>query len=257
LRRARADAKFAALEGDSVMTRIVLRLLALVAFALAAPAHAQSSPCPGNMASYFNLKLGDSIKCTCPAATGSRTAWGTLRYTVDSDVCRAAVHAGAVTAAGGEVTVYLAEGCPIFRGNAKNGVQSTNYGPYGRTFHFAQAAPACEEQTKDDPVTDCPFSMSVFANMKPGQTWRCKCSETRMKNPGNVYGDARYTTDSNVCTAAPHAGVLQATGGPVTMHTDEGCKRFAAAAKNGITSREWAAYPMSYAFAKPLTACAN
>jgi hypothetical protein len=167
------------------------------------------------------------------------------------------VHAGAAPAAGGEVTVYLAEGCPIFRGNAKNGVQSTNYGPYGRTYHFAQDGPACEVQTKDDPVTDCPFSMSVFAQIKPGQAWRCKCSESRMKNTGAVYGDGRYTTDSNTCTAALHAGVLQSAGGGVTIHTDEGCKRFNASAKNGVTSREWGAYTRSYGFASPLPACAN
>ena len=241
------------------MTRFAIRLLAVLTLAcVAAPgANAQSSPCPGNMASYFNLKLGESVKCTCPATASGRAVWGTMRYTIDSDVCRAAVHAGAAPAAGGEVTVFLAEGCPIFRANPKNGVQSTNYGPYGRTFHFAKDPPACEVQTKDDPVTDCPFSMSAFAQMKPGQTWRCRCNENRMKSPGTVYGDGRYTTDSNLCTAAQHAGVLQATGGELTVHTDEGCKRFAAAAKNGITSREWAAYGMSYAFAKPLPACAD
>lgn len=241
------------------MTRFIVRLLAVLGFAAAAApsAYAQSSPCPGNMASYFNLKNGESIKCTCPALAGGRTVWGTLRYTVDSDVCRAAVHAGAAPAAGGEVTVYLAEGCPIFRSNAKNGVQSTNYGPYGRTYHFVKDAPACEAQTKDDPVADCPFSMSVFAQMKPGQTWRCKCSENRMKSLGAVYGDGRFTTDSNTCTAALHAGVLQPAGGDVTISTDEGCKRFAAAVKNGVTSREWGAYAMSYGFASPLPACPN
>ena len=241
------------------MTRFVIRLLAVIALALAtaAAARADSSPCPGNMASYFNLKNGESIKCTCPALAGGRTVWGTARYTVDSDVCRSAVHAGAAPASGGEVTVYLAEGCPIFRSNAKNGVQSTNYGPYGRTYHFEKDAPACEVQTKDDPLADCPFSMSVFAQMKPGQTWRCKCTESRLKNAGSVYGDERYTTDTNTCTAALHAGVLQAAGGEVTVHTDEGCKRFAAATKNGVTSREWGAYAMSYAFAKPLPACPN
>ena len=238
-------------------TRLLAVLAAAFAWAAAPAAYAQSSPCPGNMASYFNLKNGDSIKCTCPALAGGRAAWGTERYTIDSDVCRAGVHAGAAPAAGGEVTVYLAEGCPIFRSNAKNGVQSTNYGPYGRTFHFAKAPPACQVQTKDDPVNDCPFSMSVFAQIKPGQTWRCKCSESRMKNIGSVYGDGRYTADSNTCTAALHAGVLQAAGGEVTVHTDQGCQRFGAAAKNGVTSREWGAYATSYAFAKPLPACTN
>lgn len=226
-----------------------------LAVAAAAAGHAQSSPCPGNMGSYFNLKNGDSIKCTCPALAAGRTVWGTNRYTIDGDVCRSAVHTGAAPPAGGEVTVYLAEGCPIFRGSAKNGVQSTNYAPYGRTFHFTKDMPACEVQTKDDPVADCPFSMSVFAQMAPGQAWRCKCPENRMKNPGSVYGDGRYTTDSNVCTAALHAGVLQASGGEVTVHTDEGCERFPAAQKNGVTSREWRTYPRSYAFAKPLPGC--
>lgn len=245
------------------MTSFATRLVSMLAgaFALAAvlapAAKAQSSACPGNMSSYYNLKLGDSIKCTCPALTSGRTVWGTGRYTVDSDVCRAAVHAGAAPSAGGEVTIYIAEGCPIFRGNAKNGVQSTNYGPYGRTYHFAKDAPACEVQTNDDPIADCPFSMSVFANMKPGQTWRCKCTESRLKSMGSVYGDGRYTTDSNTCTAALHAGAVKPNGGDVTVHTDLGCNRFPAAQKNGVTSREWRAYPMSYAFAKPLPACAN
>ena len=241
------------------MTKLALRLLAVLALVQAAapPASAESSPCPGNIASYFNLKNGESIKCTCPALAGGRTVWGTLRYTIDSDVCRAAVHAEAVTGAGGEVTAHLGEGCPIFRSNAKNGVQSTNYGPYGRTFFFVKDPPQCEVQTKDDVVTDCPYSMSVFAMMKPGQTWRCRCTESRMKNVGTVYGDGRYTTDSNTCTAALHAGALQMGGGEVTMHTDEGCQRFNASTKNGITSREWGAYGTSYAFEKPLPACAN
>src|SRR5262245_34582256 len=84
----------------TAMTTFVARLLAILALSLiaTADARAQSSPCPGNMASYFNLKHGESIKCTCPALAGGRTVWGTMRYTVDSDVCRAAVHAGVAPA---------------------------------------------------------------------------------------------------------------------------------------------------------------
>jgi hypothetical protein len=78
-----------------------------------------------------------------------------------------------------------------------------------------------------------------------------------MKTVGSVYGDGRYTTDSNTCTAALHAGALQAAGGEVTVYTDAGCGRFSAAVKNGVTSREWGAYGTSYAFEKPLPACPN
>jgi hypothetical protein len=62
------------------MTKFAIRLMAVLALVVAAaPARADSSPCPGNMASYFNLKNGDSIKCTCPALAGGRTVWGTAR----------------------------------------------------------------------------------------------------------------------------------------------------------------------------------
>lgn len=230
-------------------------LAALAGFA--APAAAQSSPCPANMGSYHNLKDGESIKCTCPALSGNRSVWGTERYTVDSDVCRAAVHAGAVPAAGGEIAVYLGEGCPIFRGQPKNGVLSNNFAPYGRTFYFAKEAPACAVQTADDPVVDCPFTMSVFNRMKPGQKWRCRCTEARIKSQGSVYGSTRYTTDSNTCLAALHAGALQPAGGEVAILTGEGCTRFPASQKNGVASREWGAYAMSFAFADPLPACGN
>ena len=95
----------------SFATRLLCALAAALGLAAWSNyAQAQSSPCPGNMSSYFNLKNGDSIKCTCPALGAGRSVWGTNRYTVDSDVCRAAVNAGAAPAGGGEVTVYLAEG---------------------------------------------------------------------------------------------------------------------------------------------------
>lgn len=241
------------------MTSFSIHALALAgALGLtASSAQAQSSPCPGNMASYFNLKLGDAIKCTCPALDRGRAVWGTARYTIDSDVCRAAVHAGAMPAAGGEITVYLAEGCPIFRNSAKNSVQSTNYGPYGRTFHFTPEAPACEARTKDDPAPDCPYSMAVFAQMKPGQSWRCKCSDLQIKTAGAVWGDGRYTADSSTCGAAFHAGTLPLEGGEVTLYTDLGCKRYLAAQKYGLASRERGEQAMSFAFVHPLPACAN
>jgi hypothetical protein len=241
----------------TILSRVGAVLFGLAVAALAAPAAAQSSPCPANMTSYFNLPNGGSIKCTCPALSGGRSVWGSDRYTVDSDVCRAAVHAGAVPASGGEATVTLAEGCPIFRGAPKNGVQSTNYGPYGRTYHFTKDAPACQVQTKDDPVAECPFSMGVFASMKPGQAWRCRCTEARLKSAGAVYGTDRYTADSSLCTAALHAGVVQPAGGEVTAHTGPGCARYAAAAKNGVTSREWGRYESSYGFKTPLPDCPN
>ena len=54
------------------MMPMLARVLAVLALALAAApaARAESSPCPGNMSSYFNLKNGDSITCTCPPLSG-------------------------------------------------------------------------------------------------------------------------------------------------------------------------------------------
>jgi hypothetical protein len=72
---------------------------------------------------------------SCPpgcAATGG--LWGTDRYTGDSSICKAAIHAGIITNQGGYVVVILDGPQPAFRGSSRNQVQSFDYGNYSSSF---------------------------------------------------------------------------------------------------------------------------
>lgn len=70
-----------------------------------------------------------------PAAEREHPVWGADVYTDDSSVCRAAVHAGAISyARGGRVTVEPRPGQDRYRGTDWNGVVSLDYGPWDGSF---------------------------------------------------------------------------------------------------------------------------
>ena len=69
-----------------------------------------------------------------PGCANSGGLWGTDLYTADSGICRAAIHAGLITDAGGTVAVILEPGRPAYRGSMRNAVRSSDYGNYGKSF---------------------------------------------------------------------------------------------------------------------------
>ncbi len=74
----------------------------------------------------------------CPAGcTGS--VWGTDIYTDDSSVCTAARHAGVIADAGGYVAVTILEGQESYAGSERNGVASSDWGSWERSFSVAPA----------------------------------------------------------------------------------------------------------------------
>src|SRR5262245_51843606 len=61
--------------------------------------------CPNN---FINFPMDISgLRCTCltEQAKADATIWGGNPYDSGSDICRAAVHAGAITTAGGQVRI--------------------------------------------------------------------------------------------------------------------------------------------------------
>jgi hypothetical protein len=94
-----------------------------------------TNPCPRTYGEIPGDKTSADFTCNCEGDE-SGNVFGTDIYTLDSSICRAAVHAGAITSAGGSVTVRSAAGCPKYSGKAQNGVTSSDWASYPSSFFF-------------------------------------------------------------------------------------------------------------------------
>jgi hypothetical protein len=101
----------------------------------------------------------------------------------------------------------------------------------------------------------CPDNLRSYSALMPGEPFRCTCRPTQFR--GSVWGDGRYTTDSSVCRAAQHAGMVGPAGGPVTLYKASGCPMFVGSARNGVTSRRWGPYATTFTFLSPAPPCAT
>jgi hypothetical protein len=88
-----------------------------------------------------DLSVGQSAVVTCPAGCAAATGavWGSGPYTDDSAICRAAIHAGVITDQGGPVQVTIAPGQQSYTGSARNGVTTSNWGQWNRSFTVSAA----------------------------------------------------------------------------------------------------------------------
>jgi hypothetical protein len=91
-------------------------------------------------AQQLGKSAGQSDHVACPAGCTSGMIWGTGRYTPDSKVCVAAVHAGVLENAGsGTVLVRLEGSYGNFVGSEANGVKSESWSPtYELSFSVAE-----------------------------------------------------------------------------------------------------------------------
>lgn len=119
--------------------RISALLLVFAGWAGLCSAAVAQQTCPSNFVQY----RGDArpLTCVCPAGSAAGSVWGTLTYSDDSSICAAAVHAGAIPASGGEVTVEPAPGCQSYAPSVRNGISTSLYGAWGRSFFFSDVGP--------------------------------------------------------------------------------------------------------------------
>ncbi len=54
-------------------------------------------------------------------------------YSANFPICRAGIHAGAIPATGGTVTLKLEAGRPAYRGSEQHGVKSSDFNEYNRS----------------------------------------------------------------------------------------------------------------------------
>jgi hypothetical protein len=216
------------------------------AAASAAPPPPTVLPCPKAFKDLpaDQRQSAKPIQCTCPAVVSQGSVWGTTVYTTDSSICRAAVHAGVITAAGGEVTVQASLGCKAYAGSDANGITSSDWGPYATSFFFpAKGDGKCPEIEAGGP---CPLNFKAIPNRNAQTSFTCTCSPEKMR--GSLWGTKIYTTDSSICQAARHVGAVQPSGGSVTVKAAPGCRAYRGSAQNGVQSGNWGPYADSYYF---------
>lgn len=208
-------------------------VFATVSMMLASAASALGSePCPRD----FGAGTAP-LTCQCsPEAARSGDVWGTLTYTADSRICRAALHAGAITPRGGEVTVLPEQGRDAYSGSSRNGVQTSDYGSYRASFRFQGI-----ETSGPEP---CPATLRYHQGV---DRLVCVCEATAMRS-GEVWGSFVYTADSRICRAALHAGAIGPAGGAVTVIPEPGRPGYRGSNRNGVTSSAYDSYGASFRF---------
>ena len=169
--------------------------------------------------------------------------WGVDTYTDDSSVGTAAVHAGILKVGEtGKVAVRIVEGQPSYKGSTRNGVTTHDYPEWARSFVFVknQSAPAA---AKHPPVQADPGTLMEYRE-KTGQSFLFFVTGSIN---GVVFGDKIYSDDSELATAAVHAGVLgNGLQGVVKVTILPGQQSYPALTRNGITSHSWGQWSASY-----------
>jgi hypothetical protein len=77
-----------------------------------------------------------------------------------------------------------------------------------------------------------------------GKSFIIKCPASC--NMGTVWGTDAYTTDSSLCMAAIHAGVIKAEGGDVKVTIKAGMGEYKGSDRNGVKSGAWGSYNTSF-----------
>lgn len=90
----------------------------------------------GENASRLRGNNGTRYSFICPALGDATPAavWGAGTYTDNSAICAAGVHAGAISTAGGLVTIEIAAGQASYQGMVRNGIATNPWGAFLGSF---------------------------------------------------------------------------------------------------------------------------
>lgn len=225
-----------------------------------------AGPPPGGLieagCSYNGTQLqgpiGGVFQVACPPGCQSGGLWGSDVYTADSGICMAGIHAGAISPAGGVVTVRLEPGRPAYRGSIRNSLTSGDYGSYGKSYIFlgpqgqpfqAPVASGPAPMAAQPIEAGCSFNATQIRDA-PGTAHLVSCPPNCARN-GGLWGTDTYTGDSGICRAAIHAGLLGNQGGMVVVILDVGRPAFRGSTRNGEQSSDYGNYGSSFHLQAP------
>ncbi len=174
----------------------------------------------------------DDYSCSCPPMSEAYgSVWGTEVFTLDSDICMAALHAGAIGIDGGDVTAFAMPGQDGYLGSMANGVPSSDWGAYDASFMFDVLVPdpIYTQDVIKGAVRACaglPDDLDLLTcSCTPGATGK-----------GTFWGNDPYTSDSDICIAARHSGIITETGGTVMVIRVIGLDSYSSSENNGVES---------------------
>lgn len=80
-----------------------------------------------------------------------------------------------------------------------------------------------------------------------------ECDEGCSSQAATVWGTGIYMSESSICKAAIHAGVVQDAGGIVELIKREGIESYEESINRGITSVSYNQWTSSFVIAKPVS----
>jgi hypothetical protein len=189
---------------------------------------------------------GNEFSFTCPADCEPAPVWGVGWYTADSSICSAAVHSGAIKASkGGKVTIKAKKGLKRYKGTKANGVTSSEWEAFDTSFSVNDSADGNGTPKKGEAEKITCSDTVEGLNHTDDDKFEVVCPPG-CKSAGTVWGSGPYTTDSSICRAAIHAGVVtDDDGGTVKVTVSEGEKKYSGTKKNGVKTEDYGDYAHS------------
>ncbi len=190
-----------------------------------------------------NFKPGTTFYVQVTGKVSGADVWGTDIYTLDSDLCAAAVHAGILSdGQTGIVKVTILPGQQSYVGSTRHNITSMNYGNYGMSYSLEPVTQSYDQVVWM--ILD-PGTADYIPNVRVGKSYVVWV--TGMADQRKVWGTDIYTSDSYIANAAVHAGILKpGESAPVIVHVLEGQPNYEGSTRNGITTKAYGSYERSY-----------
>ncbi|MEL6177316.1 MAG: LCCL domain-containing protein [Myxococcota bacterium] len=100
-----------------------------------------------------------------------------------------------------------------------------------------------EQLTATAQDDSCPSQMpSKLASLS------CTCTPSQIQSGSTVWGTDTYTSDSALCAAAFHSGVIGADGGPIEVRSAPGCTHYLGSERQGVASKGYGSWSGSFYF---------
>nr|CAB3231613.1 C-type lectin domain family 4 member F-like [Phallusia mammillata] len=143
-------------------------------------------------------------------------------------LCLAAMHAGLIDKEGGYFEVFKSDPLPKYEGTKSYGVTSKSCFSASFTYSFQMKCSTKGNSEFSVTDVDCPSG--------------CRSNY--------VCGTNLYNSNSSVCAAAIHAGVLKENGGTITFYSHGGQSSSKGSTKNGVSTQPCDTFLKSFSFTR-------